>query len=58
MQVTDEMVERVARSDVAMLLVQDEQGPWPGTAAYEREVRDVARQVLEVALAPEDEPRS
>lgn len=51
--VTDEMIERVLASEAASLLVQDEQGPWPGTKAWEREVRENARAVLAAAFGEE-----
>lgn len=51
----DEMVERVAKSDAAHLLIDGEQGPWPGTAQWEREVRENAREVLIAAGVASDE---
>jgi hypothetical protein len=54
--VTDEMVERVLKSDAAHLLVQDEQGPWLGTKPWEFELRENARAVLNAILGETEKP--
>lgn len=45
-------IERVVKSEVAHLLIDGEQGPWPGTEAWRREVRENAREIL-LAAFPE-----
>jgi len=46
----EEAVERVAKSESAHLLIDGEQGPWPGTKAWEREVRENAREIILAAF--------